>query len=222
MTIHHVIVFSVSAFLFLMSQFYRFSVAVIAPRLMLDLGIDTEGLSLMSAAFFYGFAFTQVPLAVFLDRIGARKTMATLNLVGVAGAIAFAVSDSLALLTISRLMLGIGMASNLMGTFKLISVWFHPGRFATLTTMVVSLGTGGTLMATTPLALLLEAMGWRASFLLFAGINLLLTMMLIIFVRDQPPKAVHPEPLSEIPGTFRQMISGLKLLFREKDYWIIS
>jgi sugar phosphate permease len=80
------LIFFSSASLFVLSQFYRAAVAVITPQLIADVGLDAKGLSLLSAAFFYGFAFTQIPLVIYLDRIGSRKFMTVLNLVAVAGA----------------------------------------------------------------------------------------------------------------------------------------
>jgi MFS family permease len=205
-----------------MSQFYRVSVGIISPALIEDVGIDPEGLSLMSAAFFYAFALTQLPLAVFLDKIGARKIMGGLNLIGVLGSVTFALSDSLAMLTISRLMLGVGMSCNLMGTFKLISLWFEPSKFATYTGLVVSLGTAGALMATSPLAILVETMSWRSSFFMFAGANLILTILFFGVVRDSPYEIPVREKASKMEQPLRQMVSGLKELIVQKDYWIIS
>ena len=51
------LIFALSSALFFLSQFYRVSNAVIAPQLLHDLSIDTKGLGLISASFFYGFAF---------------------------------------------------------------------------------------------------------------------------------------------------------------------
>jgi fucose permease len=50
------IIFILATSHFFLSQFYRVSNAVIAPELIRDLSLDTAGLGLMSAAFFYGFA----------------------------------------------------------------------------------------------------------------------------------------------------------------------
>ncbi len=57
--------------LFVLSMFYRASVAVITPDLIRDLGLDARGLSLISAAFFYAFAFMQIPISMYLDGIGS-------------------------------------------------------------------------------------------------------------------------------------------------------
>jgi len=57
------LVFTISCSLFFLSQFYRVSNAVIAPQLLSDLSVDTKGLGLISASFFYAFALTQIPIS---------------------------------------------------------------------------------------------------------------------------------------------------------------
>ena len=162
------IIFAATCSLFLLSQFYKTSIAVITPQLMADLALDTKGISLMSAIFFYTFALTQIPMGIYLDHIGPRITMTVLSLLAVAGVLIFAGSNSLSVSVLGRALLGVGMACNLMGSFKLITLWFNPMRFATLSAVVVSVGTMGNIVSTTPLVLLENAMGWRLVFILFA------------------------------------------------------
>jgi len=170
-------IFIITSLLFVLSQFYRSSIAVITPQLMSDVSIDTKGLSLMSAAFFYAFALTQIPIGIYLDRIGPRKTMTVLSLVAVIGALIFAWANSLEMFVLGRLMLGTGMACNLMGSFKLLTLWFGSLRFATLSAFILSLGTAGNIAATTPLVLLVKAVYWRPAFTIIAAVNLLLAII---------------------------------------------
>jgi MFS family permease len=120
-------------------------------ELIRDLSLDTEGLGLMSASFFYAFAITQIPISLLLDKVGPRRLMTFLTLLGILGAVIFSLADSLSLGLIGRILLGVGMACNLMGTFKLLTEWFEPLFFATLTGLVVATGTFGNIIATTPL-----------------------------------------------------------------------
>ncbi len=215
------VLFILATLLFVLSQFYRATVAVITPQLMVDFSLDARGLGRMSAAFFYAFALTQIPLAVYLDRLGFRRTMAALNLVAVLGAVVFAKAQSLDMLIIARLLLGVGMACNLMGTFKLLTVCFNPRRFATLAAVIFSMGTLGNICAATPLVLLTGAFGWRTTFLLFAGINLLLTIIFfgVVGATETTGNGVAPGGPSR---GFREMFAGLRLLIQKRDYWIIS
>lgn len=214
-------IFTITCLIFILSQFYRASVAVIAPDLMADLHLDTNGLSLISAAFFYAFAIMQIPVALYLDRIGPRLTMTVLSIIGAGGVLIFALGDSLYMLVIGRVLLGAGMACNLMGTLKLITTWFGPSRFATLSALVISFGTLGSITATTPLVLMVEGMGWRATFIAFAIVNFLVATVLFMVVRDAP-SATFVESDSETTHQAHDTWQAIKQLFGQKDYWIIS
>jgi sugar phosphate permease len=216
------IIFLLATSHFFLSQFYRTSNAVIATQLVQDLALDTEGLGLLSASFFYGFAVTQIPIGLLLDKVGPRKLMTILSLLGILGAFIFSLADSLGMGLLGRILLGIGMACNLMGTFKLLTNWFEPFVFATLSGLVLSVGTIGNIVATTPLVILVEKMGWRHSFQLIAGINLVLTITLFLVVRDRPALSSGEASAGEASLSFKQAFSNLTLLLKNRDYWIIS
>jgi len=215
-------IFAITSAHFFLSQFYRTSNAVIAPQLLQDLSLDTEALGLMSASFFYAFALTQIPLSVLLDKVGARRMMTVLSLVGIFGALVFSWADSFSMGVIGRILLGIGMACNLMGTLKLLTDWFAPMTFATLSGLVFSIGTLGNMVATTPLVLLTKHFGWRHSFCLIAGVNLLLTLMLYIIVRDEPQNKLFGLISARPILSFKEAVGNMMLLLQKRDYWIIS
>jgi sugar phosphate permease len=214
------LIFTISSSLFFLSQFYRVSNAVIAPQLLNDLLIDTKGLGLLSASFFYAFALTQIPIGLLLDKIGPRSMMTALSAMGIFGAVIFSWADSMTLGVAGRVLLGIGMACNLMGTYKLLTLWFSPKAFATLAGIVVALGTAGNMLATTPLVILVNQFGWRSSFQLIAVINFILTFLFYIIVRDRPPQGDSDFPVASM--NTRQAFGNIQKLFKQKDFWIIS
>ena len=216
------IVFLLACLLFVLSQFYRASVAVISPDLIDELALDTPQLSLVSAAFFYAFALMQIPISMYLDGIGPRIGMAALSLVAVGGSVVFALSDSVSALVFGRVLMGVGMACNLMGPLKLITLWFSPKYFATLSALVVSIGTMGNLVAATPLVLLAQSMGWRNAFLVMAGINLVLVVLFFLIGRDRPKTPLVPDVPEAASTRIGDIFKSLLSLFKEKDYWIIS
>ncbi|MDF1591955.1 MAG: MFS transporter [Desulfobacterales bacterium] len=216
------IIFIISTSLFLVSQFYRASNAVIAPLLIRDLSLDTEELGLMTASFFYAFALTQIPVGILLDRVGPRRTMTVLSLVAVLGAVIFAWAESFSAGIIGRVLLGIGMACNLMGTLKLLTTWFGPATFATLSGIVISIGTLGNMVAATPLVLLVQQMGWRMTFTLIAGMNLIQVVIFYAVVRDKPSEGTIPSRSSGSVRNFQDVLAGLRFLLAKKDYWFIS
>lgn len=215
-------IFFVSASLFFLSMLYRATNAVIAPQLMRDLALSTRELGAMSAAFFYAFAAAQAPISLFLDKAGARRLMTGLSMIGAAGAFTFASAHSLGTAMAGRALLGVGMACNLMGTFKLLTVWFNPRSFATLSGIVFSIGTAGNMAAATPLALLTQHVGWRASFCLIGTVNLIMALALYIVAAEEPPRPGAGRLDGRGAAEAEKGLHGLFLLFRKLDYWIIS
>ncbi|HSO63255.1 MAG TPA: MFS transporter [Desulfobacterales bacterium] len=204
------------------SQLYRTTNAVLAPWLITDLRLDTEGLGLLSAGFFYAFALTQIPISIFLDKVGAKRLMIALSFVGMAGAIMFSLAQSLGMGLAGRVLLGVGMACNLMGPLKLLTEWFPPRTFATLSGLLYAIGTLGNIVAATPLVLLAEQFGWRLSFQAIIAVHLLLTLALFWVVQDRPAEEAS-NPLSPAGGLRPVSLFGnLGILMRSKDYWIIS
>lgn len=216
------LVFFFAGTLFMLSQFYRSSVAVIAPDLIQDLNLDAWELSTVSASFFYAFALMQIPVGIFLDSIGPRITMSVLTLVSVIGALIFSMGDSYYSLTLGRMLLGIGMACNFMGGLKLITLWFDPKLFATLSALIVSLGTAGNIAAATPLVLMVQAMGWRYSFMTMGGVSFLVILLFFFLVSDQP--FVQTEQTRQSPPRpgIKETFKVARTLFARKDFWIIS
>ncbi len=199
-----------------MSMFYRVSTAVISPALIRDLDFTSSQLSDLSAVFFYSFAFSQLPIGVAMDRIGPRKTMGILALVGMAGAVLFAVGRTPNELIASRALLGIGMSGNLMVLIVLLAAWFPVNRFAFLTGTVVAIGGLGTLLAATPLTVMSLSLGWRDAFLVFAALNAVVVVVFLLVAKDRPQASA---PLSDRPGS---VIAGLRQVFSMYSYWAIS
>jgi MFS family permease len=177
-SIRPLLIFSVLSALFTLSMFYRVSNAVIAPNLIQDLRLNAETLGVLGGAFFYSFALLQIPMGPLLDRIGPRLIITSFSLIGALGAFLFAFADSFAAALVGRILIGAGMASALMGSFKVFTLRFSPDRFATLMGILVSVGTLGNILAASPLAYLTSTIGWRTTFIVAAGITTLLAFLI--------------------------------------------
>jgi len=197
-------------------MFYRLSIAVISPDLALELNLTSPQLGTLSAAFFYSFAISQLPLGVALDRWGSRMVMTILGLVGITGASLFALAQTQTSAVLARILMGIGMSCNLMGVLTLLAAWFPFNRFAFLAGSVVSIGTLGNLIAATPLALLSQWLGWRGSFWIMGALNMTVLAAFFLVVRD------HPH--GQYPSKSRQTesLKGVGRLFSMYSFWALG
>jgi MFS family permease len=209
-------IFWVGSVGFILSMFYRVSTTVISVDLTRDLGLSTIQLGDLSAAFFYAFALSQIPMGLALDRLGARVVITLLNFTGVLGAVLFGLAQSAGAAFWGRVLMGIGMSCNLMGMLILFSAWFPPTRFATLSGLFVSIGTLGSLFGATPLALLTRALGWRNSFLAIGAFNAIQAVTFYLVVRNRP--FGFEGPVLKIGNPLK----GLVKVWALKNYWFIS
>jgi MFS family permease len=209
-------IFAVGSLNFVLSMFSRVSTAVISPALVKEMGFTSGQLSDLSAAFFYAFAASQLPVGLAIDRLGSRITVGLLAVVGLGGVLLFALGQTPGQLIAGRVLLGIGMSGSFMAVLTLLTVWFPVDRFGLLSGCVVSIGAVGNLLAATPLALLSQWIGWRNTFLVFGGVNALIIVALLLVIRDRPPGS---EKQSRKPDS---LTAGLSRIFRMYSYWAIS
>ena len=188
------------------SHFFRASNVTIGLDLMRDLAIGPEALGALTGAFFFGFAAMQIPCGFFFDHFGPRRTVTGMLVLATVGITIFTLAPNWPILLTGRVLMGAGFGAMLIGSMVVISRWFPPDRFSTLTAMVLSIGLLGNLAATTPLAWAAQAAGWRTVFGAVAVFTALATIAVWLVVRDAPPG--HPF-LARSPEPPRQMLQGL-------------
>jgi predicted MFS family arabinose efflux permease len=195
------------------SHFFRASNVTIGLDLMRDLAIGPQALGALTGAFFFGFAAMQIPCGFFFDRFGPRHTIVGMLILATTGCIVFTLAPSWPILLGGRMLMGAGFGCMLIGSMVVISRWFAPDRFSTLTAMVLSIGLLGNLAATTPLAWASEAVGWRTVFAAAVVFVALATVAVGLVVSDAP--AGHPF-LARTPEPPREMLRGLMEVLRDR------
>jgi predicted MFS family arabinose efflux permease len=200
------IIVATMATAYVASHFFRASNVTIGLDLMRDLAIGPEALGALTGAFFFGFAAMQIPCGFFFDRFGPRYTVVGMLIIAAIGGALFTLAPSWPVLLSGRVLMGAGCGVMLIGSMVVISRWFPPDRFSTLTAVVLSIGLLGNLAATTPLAWAAQDIGWRPAFgavVVFIG---LATIAIWLVVRDAPPGHPFLSRKAELPG---EMLRGL-------------
>lgn len=173
--------------LYIVSQFFRNTIGVIAPDLAAELNLPPVAIGLLASAFFFAFAGAQVPLGMALDRFGPKRCILVCVAILVAGTVTFSSATTTDGLVAGRILMGVGAASFLVGPLTLYARWFSPDRFSTLAGIQIGIGTFGTLCATAPLAFAVAAIGWRATFLAVGAFTVCAGVLVLVLVRDDPP-----------------------------------
>ena len=191
------LIFAIFCFLFAMSLFLRSSPAVIAHDLMEAFSISTSSLGLMAAVYFWIYGGVQIPVGVLADRIGIRYTVFLFGMVGVAGTLLFAFVSNVQVAFLARILTGLGTACFWVPALKYLSLFYPPGEFASLTSVISSVANVGLIFSSYPLAFLVERTNWRLPFLL-SSIVLLLLVLAAWFLMDvkAPPGTGKDTPAS--------------------------
>lgn len=199
---------------YVLSQFFRTAMGVVAPEIARDLNLDPAGLGLLSSAWFWAFAAMQIPVGVALDRWGPRRTVSLLFTVAGAGCALLASADGLGVAILGQVLIGIGCAPVFMGTLMVLARFYDTGRFAYLSAIVLAIGNGGTLIGTTPLALLAQALGWRGSFLVMAALVVVVALLVGRTVRDRPEGSA-----ADKAETLGAALRGVLDVVRNRHLW---
>jgi MFS family permease len=200
----------VLVFGYLLSQFYRSFLAVIAPELAADVHLGPAELGVVSAAFFAAFALVQLPIGASLDRFGARRTVAIPMLSAVTGAVVFALAREPWHSVAGMTLIGFGCAPIFMVALWVIGRTTTPARFALWSSLIVGIGSLDNLAAATPLAAAATTFGWRGTMLGIAAATLVSAALVFLVVKEPPPVPSHdgdaPKP-------------GLGTVLRIRELW---
>ena len=206
--------------------FQRVAPSVIVDDLMLAFALDATLLGTLSAAYFYTYAALQVPLGVLIDRVGAKRILALGALAAAIGGILFALAGGLTAALAARALIGAGVAVAYIGTLKLVGAWFPLERFGLLAGLTLAAGTAGAVGAQVPLALVVEAFGWRPTLLAMGVFGLLLAALILMVVRDAPrpaaPVAMPGGGQSHRARRAEHSNLGLWAILARQETWLLA
>jgi len=207
-----VAVFVTLSILYFFSIFHRVGTASIAGNLASDFNTDNSVLGLMSGMYFYSYAVAQIPVGIMLDKIGSRKTLTVLGLVASLGNLLFSLSPSVPVLALGRGLIGFGVGGFYVAALKALAVNYDPKRYATLTGVLTSVGHIGGIAATSPLALLTLALGWRESFLIIFFLMFLFVAVTWFVSKDKDKLVTSKRSIREDLGKIFSSRQLLKIV----------
>jgi predicted MFS family arabinose efflux permease len=171
---------------YVLSQFFRAFLAVLAPVLEAELGATKADLATASGMLFLAFAVMQIPVGEALDRLGPRRTTAAALFLAAAGAGLFASASTPGMLTLAMALIGAGIAPVLMAAYFIFAREFPAALFGTLAGATIGFGSLGNIGASLPLTLAVEAFGWRGTLWALAAVTGAVGVVAAAVVRDPP------------------------------------
>ncbi|MFN4203191.1 MAG: MFS transporter [Tabrizicola sp.] len=169
---------------YVLSQFYRAFLAVLAPVLKAELGVTAAELASASGWWFLAFAAMQLPIGAWLDRVGPRLTSGLLLAVGAGGAVLLAQATGAGQIKLAMALIGVGCAPVLMASYFIFARQFAPSAFGTLAALTLAVGTLGNVASSLPLSWAVAAFGWRETVLGLAAVTGTVALAILFLVRD--------------------------------------
>jgi len=192
---------------YIMSQFYRAFLAVLADDISNDLGATPTELSLASGAWFVMFALAQFPVGIWLDRFGPRRMTAALFTFGAGGGVLWlALATAPEHLIAAMGLIGIGCSPVLMAPIFIFAKAFPAVRFGLLSAWFVAFGSVGNVAGAMPLELLATQFGWRSVMFGLFVLTIAIGLAIYQFVKD-PVR----ETTSDNPSDHGSFLTLLKL-----------
>ncbi len=213
------------ATVFLLVNLHRLSTAVLSERLTTDFGTTAAQLGTLHASFFLIYAAIQIPTGVLADRVGPRYVGSIGGLALSLGAVGFAMSDSYLTAFVSRALIGLGSGVIFVSILRFCANWYRADEFATMTGLTGSIAGLGAILATTPLAVTVEQVGWRPTIFALGLVGIVAASAVFVLAR-QSPAAAGLEPIAGVPEqpavTFAELGGHLRALARDIDQWLLS
>ncbi len=170
---------------YVLSQFYRAFLAVLAPTLLTDIGATAQDLAFASGLWFLAFAVMQIPVGALLDRVGPRRTAAVLLAVGGGGGAAmFGLATTPGHVSIAMALIGVGCSPVLMAAYYIFARVYSVAVFATLAGVTIGIGSLGNIAGSAPLAWAVQAFGWRETMMAMCAVTLLVAALIWLTVQD--------------------------------------
>lgn len=193
------VVFASVLFTYVLMSSQRTAPGLITDQVMVDFQVTATTIGLITSIQFFVYTGLQIPMGILADRFGPNFFLLMGAILTGAGTIMYSLGTHEFILFFARILIGIGDATIWVNMVLILSQWFSAKEFTRLIGITAMTGSLGFLLATVPFSLLIDFLGWRASFF-SAGMMLCLCTILLYFVLLKKPKQklfIKSEPKRE-------------------------
>jgi sugar phosphate permease len=210
---------------YVLVYFHRLCPAVIALDMQEAFGVSGTLLGVLGSAYFYPYAIMQVPTGLLADSWGPRKTVSAFFLLAAFGSVLMGMAPNLAMATLGRILVGVGMSTVFVCNFKLLAEWFNPKQFVIMGGIFMGMGGVGALFSGAPLGWASTIIGWRMTLVAVGLTTLIMGLLVYTFVRNRPSDMGFPSignATTGGPGRGGSLMGGIKLVVSSGRFWPIA
>ena len=212
------VVCGLGALFYVYEYLLRLAPNVMTSELMQWFSINSADLGNLVAFYYYAYAPAQLLVGVLMDHYGPRRLLTFACLICAVGSYMFSSSQNLVTVGFGRFLMGFGSAFAFVGVLKLATIWLPPNRFALISGMTSALGTIGAMAGEIILSRLVESAGWQWSMVSLAGLGIVLSIILLLFIRDGSKEAADLDATSALD--FMSILKSLGTILSNPQIWI--
>jgi sugar phosphate permease len=148
---------------------------------------------------------------ILLDRISTRKVILTAMVVCIAATFCFAHAQTLFAAKLCRFIAGATAAYCFLSCVMIASRWFPTHRLGLAIGCIVTMAMVGGSLAQTPMAILVDHIGWRQAITITGWIGIVFLVIMYVMIHDSPTqKTLKPKPKEHIQSAWSLLHQAAK------------
>jgi predicted MFS family arabinose efflux permease len=171
--------------------------------IMKEFAIDATNYGFLASVYYYGYAGAQIPIAIALDKYGARKILVLCATLCGVGMFLFCNTDNWTIALISRFLIGVGSAGGFLTTAKVISQCFPSESYSKMVGLSFSIGLLGAVYSGKPLSLLLQQFNWHELGKSLSFIAIGIALLALLFLKVQKDEVTEDFQIKNSLEIFR-------------------
>lgn len=194
---------------------YEFVLRIIPGALQSELSaafghISATTFGELSAFYYFAYSPMQMPVGMLMDRFGARRLLTFACLCCTVGSWMFTDTSSMFIAGCGRFLVGFGSSFAFVGVLSLTLNWLPRRYFSLVAGLITTLGMLGLVYGEVKITEMADTMGWHHVLSLMVAIGAVLTVVILLVVRDGPEDTMtyHKHPLPEFFNNVWQVLSS--------------
>lgn len=163
---------------------------VLVDELRGNFGLTAQQFGALGAYYLYPYSLLQIPVGLFLDRLGVRRTILGSLILCLVSTLILAGATQFWMVLLSRVLLGAGSAAALMGALKIAADHLPAGQRGPLMGATLSMGTLGALTAGQ-----LVTLSWSQVIGLALGLGVAVFILAYLSLPRQQAAAIAPQKI---------------------------
>ena len=213
------LIYGVAVFAYIIAILQRSSLGVAGVQATDRYDVTATSLSTLAVVQLAVYALLQMPVGVMLDRVGPKVLIATGAALMVVGQTTLALSTTVGVAVVGRILVGAGDAMTFICAIRLLASWFSGRRLSFLSQAFGTLGQIGQVLSAFPLSLALHSWGWTPTFLSAAALSVLALVVVVAFMSSTPVQSSGDRVAQSWRSSLSQLRESLARPGTQLGFW---